>query len=50
VGDGRGDRLLRLRGDRLKATSLRHAWAQLDRGLQAGLAYSAWCQQVTLAG
>jgi hypothetical protein len=39
--------LLRLRGDRLEATGLRHAWAQLDRGLQAGLAYSAWCQQVT---
>jgi hypothetical protein len=38
--------LLRLRGDRLEATGLRHAWAQLDQGLQAGLAYSAWCHRV----
>jgi hypothetical protein len=45
VAEGIG--LLRLRGDRLEATGLRHAWAQLDQGLQAGLAYSAWCQQVT---
>jgi hypothetical protein len=39
--------LLRVRGDRLEATSLRHAWAQIDEGLRAGLVYAAWCQQVT---
>jgi hypothetical protein len=48
VGEGVG--LLRVRGDRLEATSLRHAWAQIDRGLRAGLVYAAWCQQVTLTG
>jgi hypothetical protein len=47
VAEGIG--LLRLRGDRLEATTLRHAWAQLDRGLQAGLAYSAWCHRVPWA-
>jgi hypothetical protein len=46
VGEGVG--LLRVRGDRLEATSLRHAWAQIDPGLRAGLVYAAWCQQVTL--
>jgi hypothetical protein len=45
VAEGVG--LLRVRGDRLEATSLRHAWAQIDPGLRAGLVYAAWCQQVT---
>src|SRR5215217_1605263 len=48
VGEGVG--LLRVRGDRLEATSLRHAWAQIDPGLRAGLVYDAWCQQATLTG
>jgi hypothetical protein len=48
VGEGVG--LLRARGDRLEATSLRHAWAQIDPGLRAGLVYAAWCQQATLTG
>ena len=48
VGEGVG--LLRVRGDRLEATSLRHAWAQIDPGLRAGLVYAAWCQQPTLTG
>jgi hypothetical protein len=48
VAEGVG--LLRVRGDRLEATSLRHAWAQIDWGLRAGLVYAAWCQQVTLTG
>jgi hypothetical protein len=38
--------LLRVRGDRLEATSLRHAWAQIDQGLRAGLVYAAWCHRV----
>ena len=38
--------LLRVRGDRLEATSLRHAWAQIDQGLRAGLCYAAWCHRV----
>jgi hypothetical protein len=42
--------LLRVRGDRLEATSLRNAWSQIDEGLRAGLVYAAWCQQVTLTG
>jgi hypothetical protein len=42
--------LLRVRGDRLEATSLRHAWTQIDEGLRAGLVYAAWCQQATLTG
>ena len=45
VAEGVG--LLRVRGDRLEATSLRHAWAQIDPGLRSGLVYAAWCQQVT---
>jgi hypothetical protein len=45
VAEGVG--LLRVRGDRLEATSLRHAWSQIDRGLRSGLVYAAWCQQVT---
>jgi hypothetical protein len=48
VGEGVG--LLRVRGDRLEATSLRHAWAQIDPGLRAGLVYAAWCQQVAFTG
>jgi hypothetical protein len=44
VAEGVG--LLRVRGDRLEATSLRHAWAQIDRGLRAGLVYAAWCHRV----
>jgi hypothetical protein len=48
VAEGVG--LLRVRGDRLEATSLRHAWSQIDESLRAGLTYAAWCQQVTLTG
>jgi hypothetical protein len=48
VAEGVG--LLRVRGDRLEATSLRHAWSQIDEGLRAGLTFAAWCQQVTLPG
>jgi hypothetical protein len=44
VGEGVG--LLRVRGDRLEATSLRHAWAQIDESLRAGLTYAAWCHRV----
>ena len=44
VGEGVG--LLRVRGDRLEATSLRHAWAQIDPVLRAGLVYAAWCHRV----
>jgi Bacterial dnaA protein len=47
---GRRGGLLRVRGDRLEATSLRHAWAQIDETLRAGLTFAAWCQQVTLPG
>jgi hypothetical protein len=46
VAEGVG--LLRVRGDRLEATSLRHAWAQIDESLRAGLTFAAWSQQVTL--
>ena len=42
--------LLRVRGDRLEATSLRHAWGKIDETLRAGLTFAAWCQQVTLTG
>jgi hypothetical protein len=45
VAEGVG--LLRVRGDRLEATSLRHAWSQIDESLRAGLTFAAWCQQVT---
>jgi hypothetical protein len=38
--------LLRDRGDRIEATSLRHPWRQLDPGLRAGLVYAAWCHRV----
>ncbi len=34
--------LLRVRGDRLEATSLRNAWTQIDEGLRAGLTFAAW--------
>ena len=44
VGEGVG--LLRARADRLETTSLRHAWAQIDRGLRSGLVYAAWCHRV----
>ena len=47
VAEGVG--LLRVRGDRLEATSLRHAWSQIDEGLRAGLTFAAWCQQVTFS-
>jgi hypothetical protein len=48
VAEGVG--LLRVRGDRLEATSLRNAWSKIDETLRAGLTYAAWCQQVTLTG
>jgi hypothetical protein len=44
VAEGVG--LLRVRGDRLEATSLRHAWTQIDESLRAGLVYAAWCHRV----
>jgi hypothetical protein len=44
VAEGVG--LLRVRGDRLEATSLRHAWSQIDEALRAGLTYAAWCHRV----
>jgi hypothetical protein len=47
VAEGVG--LLRARGDRLEASSLRHALAQIDESLRAGLTYAAWCQVVTCA-
>jgi hypothetical protein len=45
VAEGVG--LVRVRGDRLEATSLRNASAQIDESLRAGLTFAAWCQQVT---
>jgi hypothetical protein len=44
VAEGVG--LLRVRGDRLAATALRHAWTQIDEALRAGLTDAAWCPQV----
>jgi hypothetical protein len=44
VAEGVG--LLRVRGDRLEATSLRNAWSQIDQSLRAGLTYAAWCHRV----
>jgi hypothetical protein len=41
--------LLRDRGDRIEATTLRHPWAQLDPDLRAGLVYAAWCHRVPWA-
>ncbi|HZD00887.1 MAG TPA: hypothetical protein VFA46_12065 [Actinomycetes bacterium] len=38
--------LVRDRGDRIEATTLRHPWRQLDPGLRAGLVYAAWCHRV----
>ena len=38
--------LVRDRGDRIEATTLRHPWRQLDSGLRAGLVYAAWCHRV----
>ncbi len=38
--------LIRDRGDRIEATTLRHPWKQLDPGLRAGLVYAAWCHRV----
>jgi hypothetical protein len=40
VAEGVG--LLRVRGDRLEATSLRNAWTQINESLRAGLTYAAW--------
>jgi hypothetical protein len=48
VAEGVG--LLRVRGDRLEATSLRHAWSKIDETLRAGLTFAAWCHRVPLAG
>jgi hypothetical protein len=39
VAEGVG--LLRVRGDRLEATSLRNAWSQIDESLRAGLTFAA---------
>jgi hypothetical protein len=44
VAEGVG--LLRVRGDRLEATSLRNAWAQVDESPRAGLTLAAWCHGV----
>jgi len=41
--------LLRDRGARVEATTLRHPWAQLDPKLRAGLVYAAWCHRVPWA-
>jgi hypothetical protein len=41
--------LLRDRGARIEATTLRHPWAQLDPDLRAGLVYAAWCHRVPWA-
>jgi hypothetical protein len=42
--------LLRARGDRLQATTLRHPWSHLDATLRAGLVYAAWCHRVSWGG
>jgi hypothetical protein len=44
VAEGVG--LLRVRGDRLEATSLRSAWSKIDETLRAGLTFAAWCHRV----
>jgi hypothetical protein len=41
--------LVRDRGDRIEATTLRHPWRQLDPGLRAGLVYAAWCHRLPWA-
>ncbi len=38
--------LLRDRGERLEATTLRYPWRQLDPDLRAGLVYAAWCTRI----
>src|SRR6266536_146886 len=38
--------LVRDRGERLEATTLRHPWAQLDPDLRAGLVFAAWCHRM----
>ena len=38
--------LVRDRGQRLEATTLRHPWAQLDPALRAGLVFAAWCHRM----
>jgi hypothetical protein len=43
VAEGVG--LLRVRGDRLEATSLRGAWGRTDLSLRAGLVHAAWCHR-----
>jgi hypothetical protein len=48
-GLGEAVGLLRDRGDRVEATTLRHPWAQLDADLRAGLVYAAWCHRVPWA-
>jgi hypothetical protein len=45
--EAEGVGLLRVRGDRLEPTSLRHTWSQIDEGLRAGPTFAAWCQQVS---
>jgi len=44
VAEGVG--LLRVRGDRLEAASLRNAWSRIDETLRAGLTFAAWCHRV----
>jgi hypothetical protein len=38
--------LLRDRGERLEATTLRYPWRQLAPDLRAGLVYAAWCTRM----
>jgi hypothetical protein len=37
---------VKVRGDRLEATSLRNAWSKIDETLRAGLTFAAWCHPV----
>jgi hypothetical protein len=37
---------VKVRGDRLEATSLRNAWSKIDETLRAGLTFAAWCHRV----
>jgi hypothetical protein len=39
-------RAVKVRGDRLEATSLRNAWSKIDETLRAGLTFAAWCHPV----